>query len=171
MAQEKFPVIAAIPTYNEQDLLDELLGQALEQEYDSVYVLDDASTDNTLDVAYSYGKDVKVEAGRINLGSAGNRNRIIGKVGRSVIHFIDADIQLNSSSTPEIIRDIMPIKLDSTGYIGGLIRNPDGNQMPWNYGPPFSLPQVVSSWIYAGIYELGKRTPDAARTVRDLANH
>jgi len=44
------PVVAAIPNYNMADSLRKLLPQVLSQSYDGVFVLDDASTDDTVDV-------------------------------------------------------------------------------------------------------------------------
>jgi len=169
MNKLKRPIIAAIPTYNEEQLLDDLLDQVLEDQYDDVYVLDDASTDNTVELALYYGKDVQVILGKENVGSGANRNRIISKLGDSaIIHFIDADLRLNSDRNPERIREIMPSS--GVGFIGGLVRNPDGSQHPWNYGPAFSLPQMLSAWTYTGINRLAKRDPVAARSLRSSLN-
>src|SRR6266404_580688 len=96
MSTRDLPVVVAIPAYNAEQTLGNLLPQVLEQEYDRVYVLDDRSTDHTLDIAYSFGRDVSVVHGEKNVGSGANRNRIIGKIGPSVIHFLDADVTLNS---------------------------------------------------------------------------
>ena len=52
------PVVAAIPNFNMGESLRNLLPQVLAQGYDRVFVLDDASTDNTVDVVADFGDDV-----------------------------------------------------------------------------------------------------------------
>ncbi len=169
MSRQKYRVVAAIPAYNEEKLLGGLLDQVLDQEYDDVYVLDDASTDATVEVASFYGKDVNVIEGKENVGSGANRNRIIPKLGGSaIIHFIDADIHLNTDRSPERVREV--ITHSDIGFVGGLVRNPDGSQHPWNYGPAFSLPQMLSSWAYTGINRLAKTDPVVARALRSSLN-
>ena len=46
----ELPVVAAIPNYNMGEHLRRLLPQVLAQHYDAVFVLDDASTDESADV-------------------------------------------------------------------------------------------------------------------------
>lgn len=158
-------VTAVIPAYNAEATLGALINDVLEQEYDDVYVLDDASTDHTLDIAYAHSKDVIVVEGKVNLGSGGNRNRIIPELGSSaIIHFLDSDIRLNSKETPDKARELGSIA--NLGFVSGLVRLADGTQNPWNYGPAFSLPQIVSSWAHSAIYKLGQSRPDNARAIR-----
>jgi GT2 family glycosyltransferase len=164
------PAVAVIPAYNEERNLGELLDQVLADDYDDVYVLDDASTDHTVELARSYGADVNVIAGSENLGSAGNRNRIIPLLSRkAILHFLDADVNLNSSHNPDLVREA--IADETIGLVGGLIRHHGGIQMPYNYGPRFSLPQMVSSWLYGPIYNLETRSPDLGRKVRRIADN
>lgn len=166
----ELPVVAVVPAYNAEQTLPALLPQLLDQEYSDVYVLDDASTDNTVEVILSYGKDVKIVQGNENVGSGANRNRIIPELGYSaLIHFLDADVRLNSNDNPQVARDLIARK--DIGFVSGLVRLADGTQNPWNYGPRFSLPQMVSSWVYSGIYELGKKKPGAAHSIRKKLSH
>jgi N-acetylglucosaminyl-diphospho-decaprenol L-rhamnosyltransferase len=133
MVEKKIPVIAAIPAYNAAKTIRPLLNELIAQGYDDIYVLDDASTDSTVKIVKQYSPAVKLIEGEENVGSGANRNRIIGQTPKAIIHFIDADMKLLSKDTPRIIRRLdWPIY---AAYIGGLVRNPDGSQNPFNFGP------------------------------------
>lgn len=169
MSRSRLPVIAAIPAYNEEAVLEPLLQQVLDQEYDEVFVLDDNSHDSTIEIAHNYSKNIKIVAGTENLGPAGNRNRIIPQLGYSaIIHFLDADVSINSTRTPELVREL--VAPSDIGYVGGLVRLPDGTQNPWNYGPALSLPQLPSGWLYSGSYNIGKRHPRFGSALRKQLN-
>jgi GT2 family glycosyltransferase len=129
----RLPVIAAVPAHNNAKTLRTLLDELVKQGYDDIYVLDDASKDNTVRIAKSYSKKIKVIEGDKNVGAGANRNRIIGLTPPAIIHFIDADMQLLSKDTPDKIRAINWPK--NAAFIGGLVRNPDGTQNPFNFGP------------------------------------
>lgn len=131
----ELPVVAAIPVYNMAESLSELLPQVLEQGYDDVIVMDDASpNDDTRDVLSAFMHDVTVVYGQDNLGSGGNRNRVFTGLEDRIarVHFLDADVKLLSQNNPGRIRD-----LPSRGisFIGGLVLDPSGKQSIWNYGP------------------------------------
>src|SRR3954470_1236363 len=126
MSKLRTPVIAVIPAHNSTKTIRPLLDELIKQKYDQIFVIDDASTDSTTQVVRSYKNKVQLIQGTENVGSGANRNRIIGKIPKSIIHFIDADMNLLSKKTPEIIRDIKwPMDL---AFIGGMVRNPDGTQ-------------------------------------------
>src|SRR5690242_10926360 len=135
------PVVAAIPNYNMADSLRKLLPQVLAQSYDGVFVLDDASTDDTVDVVDSFGGDVTLVRSPHNRGAGANRNQIIGHVADgAIIHFIDADMDLETAETPSVARELVARYADrGVGLIGGLVRRSDGSQELDNYGAVFSL--------------------------------
>jgi N-acetylglucosaminyl-diphospho-decaprenol L-rhamnosyltransferase len=90
----RLPVVAAIPNYNMGENLRRLLPQVLAQRYDAVFVLDDASTDDSADVVRGFGDDVRFVRSDTNRGAGANRNQIIDQVPDGVlIHFIDADME------------------------------------------------------------------------------
>lgn len=162
----KRPVVAVIPAYNAEATLESLLQDVLPQEYDEVYVLDDASTDNTYELAHSYEPEIKVVRGKENVGSGANRNRIISVLGREVIiHFLDSDVRLNSKQSPEQARDLGSVA--GIGFVGGMIRNPDGTQNPYNFGPRMSLKSsFLVSGIQYGIYAIGRSKPELGKRAR-----
>lgn len=148
MSKNILPVVAAIPNYNMADSLAVLLPQVLEQEYAGIYVLDDASTDHSQEVVEQFGNDVDFVAGTENVGAGGNRNRIIPAIGRqALIHFLDADVRLQSTDNPSKAQDIM--SREDLGFVGGLVIESDGRQSPWNYGPRQSLYADLGATIQA----------------------
>ena len=160
----KLPVIAAIPNYNMADSLQPLLAQMVEQPhpYDAIYVLDDASTDDSRAVTKSFGSDVRFIAGRENLGSGGNRNRIFEALKHAsdtaLIHFVDADVSLDTDErgktnnpVPQIAPDLL--KRDHrTAFVGGLVRDEQGKQFLFNHGPLFSLHSHLTSLLQIASY-------------------
>lgn len=165
---EKLPVIAGVPNYNMASSLERLLPEILEQEYDAVYVLDDASSDHSREVVEGFRRDVKFIAGEVNAGAGANRNRIIPHLGReAIIHFIDADMQLESERNPEIARDIMPAS--GAGFIGGLVKEVNGRQMRFNYGPRVCLASDSKAWLQDGLGRLGESKPKLEQKLRKLA--
>jgi glycosyltransferase involved in cell wall biosynthesis len=66
-------VVAAIPNYNMGPHLIELLPSILAHGYDAVYVLDDASTDDSVDIVRSFGSDVVLARSSLNRGAAAVR--------------------------------------------------------------------------------------------------
>lgn len=71
----KTPVVAAIPNYNMGHNLNRLLPEVLAQGYDAVYVLDDASTDDSADVVRQFGSDVKFVRSPRNQGAGATATR------------------------------------------------------------------------------------------------
>lgn len=146
MAKPKVSVIAAVPAHNAAQTIRPLLDELITQGYDDIFVLDDASTDATAKIVKGYAPAVKLIQGEENVGSGANRNRIIGHAPAAIIHFIDSDMKLLSKNTPAIIRKIeWP---DNVAFIGGMVRNPDGTQNPFNYG---SRPHFFRSSFVGGL--------------------
>ncbi|MEB3214304.1 MAG: glycosyltransferase family A protein [Leptolyngbyaceae bacterium] len=83
-----------IPAYNAADHLPRLLISAQQQtiQFDEIWVYDDASTDDTSQVADCYG--ARVLRGSINLGCSSAKNALLNKVSSEWIHFHDADDEL-----------------------------------------------------------------------------
>lgn len=134
-------VVAAIPNYNMGESLQRLLPQVLKQGYDRVVVLDDASTDNSVEVVAQFGPDVEILRSPVNQGAGANRNQIIGQTEDSaLVHFIDADMDLVTEGIAGVARQLFArYAPGGVGAIGGLVRRADGSQDPFNFGPVFAL--------------------------------
>ena len=83
-----------IPAYNAAGHLPRLLKSAQEQtsSFDEMLVYDDCSTDNTAEVACSYGAEVI--SGDENVGCTIGRKRLAEHATSDWIHFHDADDEL-----------------------------------------------------------------------------
>lgn len=162
------PVVAAIPNFNMAESLRRLLPQVLAQRYDGVYVLDDASTDHSLDVVREFGSDVQMVRSSENRGAGANRNQIIDQVGDdAIIHFIDADMDLKTAETPSVARQVIDhYAARGAGVVGGLVTLADGGQEYCNYGVVFSLWGNLSSNVPRLVGRL-KTRPRLARALHN----
>ena len=144
---KKLPVVAAVPNYNMGSHLHRLLPQLLDQGYDRIYVLDDGSTDKSVEVVELFSGDVTLVRSPENQGCTANRNQIIDHVGDDeLIHFIDADMDLETADTASVAREVMARYTDrGVGAVGGLVCRVDGSQEPYNYGPVFALRTHLTS--------------------------
>lgn len=141
-------VIAAIPNYNMAPLLDSLLGQLVAMDYDAIYILDDASTDNSRVVSQKYDKVTFVSL-PVNQGSSAARNQILAFIDAPcIIHFLDADVVMQSDPTKAIRNH--PIT-NRTGFVGGLVLTEAKYQDAWNYGPRPGLMSTLTAITYGFI--------------------
>lgn len=169
MPKKNISVLAVIPAHNSAKTLPRLIDELIRQNYDDIFVVDDASTDNTVKLLMKkYRNKVKIIEGVENVGSGANRNRIIGRVNDSIIHFIDADMVLLSKDTPGLIRSIKwP---DDVAYIGGVVRDTSGRQYPYNYGPRPHILTVFQGFIQFFIWTVGKLSIRVAGFLRTLCS-
>ncbi len=169
MSERSLPVIAAIPNYNMAETLEPLLNQVAEQDYARIFVLDDASTDDSCrEVAKQFGRDVTWVQGEENVGSGGNRNRIISRLeGRqnSIIHFLDADVTLETERTPEAIGDIMADEAKIA--VGGLVLTEKSEQNLFNFGPRMSAHTTISAAVHMATWNTPALRKPFARFLRD----
>ena len=163
---ETSPVIAAIPNYNMGNHLRRLLPQLLGQGYARIIVLDDGSTDETVDVVRGLRGDVELVRSSENQGCTANRNQIIDHVGDGeLIHFIDADMDLATANAAAAVRDVLARYADrGVGAVGGLVCRVDGSQEPYNYGPAFALKTHLTS--IPPLMDRVRRRPLIASAVR-----
>jgi len=131
---KNLPIIAAIPNYNMAESLSRLLTQLVGEGYDAIYVLDDASTDDSRAVVTAFGPNVHWIGGDANLGAGGNRNRILAAhPDDCIIHFLDADVRLETTAPAAKARALMAEP--NLAFVGGLVFSEDGKQSIWSYGP------------------------------------
>jgi len=165
---EKLPVIAAIPNFNIGQQLTTLLPELAKQDYADVFILDDASTDDSREVVedFNHGSGFHFVAGTENKGAGPTRNLIIGALGyNAIIHFLDADITLETERIPEVAHDIMPS--EPVGFIGGLALTSEGTQNLWNYGPRQGLRADVGANIQSMIERNVTTNPEKAKALRE----
>jgi GT2 family glycosyltransferase len=165
MSRGNLPVVAAIPNYNMGQSLIGLLRQVAEQEYSAVFVLDDASTDDSRDIVQHVDTSITFVAGAENLGAGANRNRILDVLdGPAIIHFIDADMSLEVDRVPELAQSMA--SGERTGFVGGLIEEPGGTQHPFNYGPRQCLHSNLSARVQTYVCSITETDPQRAKQLR-----
>jgi glycosyltransferase involved in cell wall biosynthesis len=95
--QSMLPTISVcIPTFNGEKYLKDCLESVLGQEFGEIEILivDDCSTDGTLDIIHSYAKQdrrIKIEKNPVNLGLVGNWNRCLELATGEWIKFVFQD--------------------------------------------------------------------------------
>ncbi|MEO5499179.1 MAG: glycosyltransferase [Candidatus Saccharimonadales bacterium] len=125
-------IIAAVPTYNAGENLLKLGAQLRKENFYKVFILDDCSTDESIEALENEFPEFLVVRGKENKGPAGNRNRILDHISNETIFFIDADMNIESIGIQQEITKALGRA--SVGMVGGLIHNKSGNPMWWNYG-------------------------------------
>ncbi len=124
-------VTVAIPHYNSLDTLWKLIEQLREDAFDQIVVLDDSSKLPPTKLEAEF-PSVTFYFGSENLGSGGNRNRILKLVDEGIVWFIDADMEIVSTGNAERIKKLF--SQDENQMIGGMIYTKEGKEMQWNYG-------------------------------------
>lgn len=166
MSRNSLPVVAAIPNYNMAHSLSELLPHIAEQDYAAVFVLDDASTDESREVVSDFDRSINFVAGSENVGAGANRNRIVNALGfNAIIHFVDADMHLETERVPELAQEVA--SSDNIGFVGGLIKEADGNQHPFNYGPRQCLRADIGANLQTYISSKVDTDPEKAAELRE----
>ncbi|MDX1765695.1 MAG: glycosyltransferase [Candidatus Saccharimonadales bacterium] len=142
-------MIVGIPNYNGSKSLMKLIPQLSDEDFDKIFVLDDASTDNSLEYLYEFSdRDVEIIEGNKNVGPGANRNRILPFVeDDDIIMFIDADMELQTRNVKSIITGLFEAN-PHTGMISGGILNKKGKPMPFNYGLDRSTVSDVIGYFF-----------------------
>lgn len=125
-------ITVVIPNYNGLEGLKILLPKICEGNFSGIYLVDDASTDQSIAYANGFSK-VMVIGGEKNLGPAGNRNRILKEndLGE-LLWFIDADMDMVTIHIESVAEKLFGDP--RIALIGGFILNRNGRPMYWNYG-------------------------------------
>jgi len=92
MSEMKIAII--LPVYNAGHLVESAINSVINQSYNNwiLYIRDDCSTDNTLDIISRYASEnIIIQCNSRNSGAAATRNSILETVNQEVIAFIDAD--------------------------------------------------------------------------------
>jgi GT2 family glycosyltransferase len=111
--------VLAIPTYNGATYLEKLLPQAVKQGFYKIYVLDDASTDNTVEVCERF-PSVNIIRSKKNTGLIANRNRILDYDVGDVILFLDDDMSFETDGVPKLLENVFN-EHPNTAIIGATV--------------------------------------------------
>jgi GT2 family glycosyltransferase len=125
-------ISVVIPNFNGLEGLKILLPKLFKGNFSGIYIVDDASTDQSIAYANAFS-EVKIIGGDKNLGPAGNRNRILHEKNLGeLLWFVDADMDLVTINIEHVAEKLFTNPL--IALIGGFILNRNGRPMYWNYG-------------------------------------
>lgn len=92
LPNSKYDISVVIPTYNAQATISEALHSVLEQSYEvsEIIVVDDGSTDGTIDLVQTFGPKVRLIEG-LHGGPSASRNTGLQHVNGNWVAFLDDD--------------------------------------------------------------------------------
>jgi glycosyltransferase involved in cell wall biosynthesis len=121
-------VSVIIPCYNAENYVSEAIENALHQSYDpiEVIVVDDGSTDGSLDVIKSFSEQVTWRTGE-NQGVSAARNRGIEIAEGEFVKFLDADDMLPEHAVETQVSQIREINRERASVFGDSLQiGPEG---------------------------------------------
>ena len=140
-----WPIVSVIiPCFNAERLIGDAIRSALDQTYTNteVIVIDDGSTDGSLDIIRSFGERVRWETGP-NRGGNAARNRGLEISNGQFVQFLDADDKLLPSKITSGLRQLLRsdvdvclvpfriVHLDSHLTLSGFHELPAGDPLEW----------------------------------------
>lgn len=101
-------VSVVIPCYNSEEYISESIESALSQEYEpkEIIVVDDGSTDRSLEEIRRYSEDVQIIRNEENRGEAHTTNRAIENASGKFVKILHADDRLCAEVISEQVRQI-----------------------------------------------------------------
>ncbi|MCB9813806.1 glycosyltransferase family 2 protein [Candidatus Nomurabacteria bacterium] len=144
----------AIPSYNNATGLKKLLPQAVLQDFASITVLDDGSTDDTSKVVEMFS-GVKYIKSNENHGSVAAKNLILKQLPQNGwLLFIDSDMEIITDDIPAKLQDFSQRHTEAGAGVR-LIKTHDGSPMRFNKGFDLNpLRMVLAMVFYAIMYIL-----------------
>lgn len=150
-------VSIVIPSYNKQAYIKKAIESALAQTHEcEVIVVDDGSTDGSLEVVKSYDGRIKWEAGQ-NRGGSAARNRGLDLASGDYIQFLDADDILPPEKVAKQIAQLSDASPDDIAfspwsymYDDGTISRPNPRPYWRTYRDGLSL--LIDMWYLGGFF-------------------
>lgn len=140
------PIHVGIPSYNNASDLRRLLEALSVQNFASITVLDDASTDDTQAMLTLF-PDVQCVRSEVNLGTVGANNLMLQRMPESgFILFIDSDMVIETKNIPESLAVFMT-QHPKIGAGVGRIVNIHGESTRWNYNYDINPWRAVVSFM------------------------
>jgi glycosyltransferase involved in cell wall biosynthesis len=100
-----------VPAFNEQDTIAESVKRLLDVDFNDVeteiFVVDDASTDQTAQIASNFGTRVQVICQESNHGKGSAIRRALKEATGSIVVIHDADLEYDAKDIPSLIEPIL----------------------------------------------------------------
>ena len=130
--QSPVPIHAAIPVFNNSNAIGKLLSTLEQQNFASIKILDDASTDDIDEVLSKY-PNVKLVRAQENGDTVAAKNMILQQMpSDGFVLFIDSDLQIVTANIPEKLGEFINTH-PQIGAGAGQILDGDGQTTRWNY--------------------------------------
>ena len=156
MARENIKIIAVLPAYNAERTLKKTYDDIPKEWADDIILVDDASRDNTVQVARALG--LKTFVHEKNLGYGGNQKTCYKealKLGADIAVMIHPDHQYDPKAIPELLKPIIAGEADAV--LGSRMMAPrgalDGGMPYWKYLANISLTKVENAILGLGLTE------------------
>lgn len=124
---DKFSVSAVIPCYNEEKTIEKTVLSCLRQSHkiDQIIVVNDGSTDKTMDVLRKYASVITIVDMKENSGNKSHaQQRGIGRVTGDLFIMVDADTELDRDFTKHIVKNFLREDVTAVaGYIKSMKHN------------------------------------------------
>lgn len=145
-------IVVAIPNYNNNESLVNLVKQLLADSFYKIYVLDDCSS-NISDIKKALKNlPVEIVTSTKRLLPTKNRNRVVNLDMGDVVLFLDSDLVKISNNVSDEIRDIF--QDEKLAILGGRILE-NGIPMKFGYGSGPFWP-IDQSWLFAWVRPISK---------------
>jgi GT2 family glycosyltransferase len=129
----QIPIHVAIPSYNNAAGLKILLAQLTRQDFATITVLDDASTDETQQIIGAFSR-VNTIRSEINLGTVGANNLILQAMPEDgFLLCIDSDMTMGQHDTPERLSNFLKSHPGTAIGVGKIIDEKTGERIRWNF--------------------------------------
>lgn len=121
--------------FNRKDDISFSLDRMLDQDYNDyeIIVVDQGSTDGSVDLIQSKFSNIKLYALKKNLGVSGGRNYGASKASGEYLLFIDDDAHFFSNNSLTLIVDFLSKNKD-VGIVGFQVNDVNGKLRDWVYG-------------------------------------
>jgi len=129
----QIPIHVAIPSYNNAAGLKILLEQLSKQNFASITVLDDASTDETQQTIGMF-PEVGTVRSKINLGTVGANNLILRAMPKNgFLLCIDSDMIMMQQDTPEKLSKFLESHAHIAIGVGKIVGQKSQQRIRWNF--------------------------------------
>jgi glycosyltransferase involved in cell wall biosynthesis len=147
-------VSIVIPCHNGEEFIADAISSALDQSYPcvEVIVIDDGSTDRSLEVIQSFGHRIRWETGP-NRGACAARNQGVARAQGAWVQFLDADDELHPSKIERQLphaREAIDARKVSICF--GTVE-PADQFLAWQYRRPYDEGRDPVDFLLSGIVQ------------------
>ena len=163
------PIHVAIPVYNNCAGVRTLLAQLLQQDFASITILDDASTDD-LDEYLATVPSVEYIRSEVNLGTVGANNlQLLSPHTDGYLLCIDSDMQLVTEDIPQKIKDFVTNHPDVGAFVGR-IEDTNGNRIRWNFNYDINPWRSILAFLFYNLAIVTSYVPYVNQCTRRVSN-